>query len=91
MTDTSLSDLPAPLLANAERLLLAPADLDFDKVSRVLASIHDHDVDFADFYFQHSRSDGDYARDIIFRDAIEFGVAAFRTNSCAGTVWSSAG
>ena len=37
MTDTSLSDLPAPLLANAERLLLAPADLDFDKVSRVLA------------------------------------------------------
>jgi|GEM_PF-143441 len=41
---------------------------------------------FADFYFQHSRSDGDYARDIIFRDAIEFGVAAFRTNSCAGTV-----
>jgi len=54
VTDTSLSDLPAPLLANAERLLLAPADLDFDKVSRVLGSIHDHDVDFADFYFQHA-------------------------------------
>src|SRR6478736_7338279 len=54
VTDTSLSDLPAPLLANAERLLLAPADLDFDKVSRVLASIHTHEVDFADFYFQHS-------------------------------------
>src|SRR6476659_6140370 len=54
VTDTSLSDLPAPLLANSERLLLAPADLDFDKISRVLASIHDHDVDFADFYFQHA-------------------------------------
>jgi iron complex outermembrane receptor protein len=41
---------------------------------------------FGDFYFQHSRSDGDYARDIIFRDAVEFGVAAFRTDLCAGTV-----
>jgi len=41
---------------------------------------------FADFYFQHSRSDGDYSRDIIYRDAIEFGVAAFRTDLCAGTV-----
>ena len=54
MTDTTLSDLPEPLLANAERLLLAPADLDLHKISRVLASIHAHDVDFADFYFQHS-------------------------------------
>ena len=41
---------------------------------------------FADFYFQHSRSDGDYKRDIIFRDAIEFGVAELRTELCAGTV-----
>ena len=41
---------------------------------------------FADFYFQHSRSDGDYSRDIIFDDAIDYGVAAFRTQSCAGTV-----
>jgi iron complex outermembrane receptor protein len=41
---------------------------------------------FADFYFQHSSSDGDYSRDIIFRDAVEFGVAAWRTNLCAGTV-----
>jgi iron complex outermembrane receptor protein len=41
---------------------------------------------WADFYFQHSRSDGDYFRDIIFRDAIEFGVAAFRTDLCTGTV-----
>lgn len=41
---------------------------------------------FADLYFQHSRSDGDYARDIIFRDAIEFGVAELRRELCAGTV-----
>ena len=54
MNETTLTEMPAPLLANAERLLLAPADLDFEKVSRVLASIHAHDVDFADFYFQHS-------------------------------------
>ncbi|HEX8578141.1 MAG TPA: TonB-dependent receptor [Allosphingosinicella sp.] len=40
---------------------------------------------FADFYVQHSRSDGDYARQIIFRDAIEFGVAELRTDLCAGT------
>ena len=49
---------PAPvssvLLGNAQRLLLAPANLDLEKVSSVLASIHAHDVDFADFYFQHS-------------------------------------
>ena len=54
MTDAMLHDIPAALLANAQRLLLAPADLDLDKISRVLASIHAHDVDFADFYFQHS-------------------------------------
>ena len=41
---------------------------------------------FLDFHIQHSRSDGDYARQIIFRDAIEFGVAAWRTDLCAGTV-----
>jgi iron complex outermembrane receptor protein len=41
---------------------------------------------FADFYFQHSRSDGDYAREVIFRDAIEFGVAELRTDLCEGTV-----
>ena len=54
MTDPTLADIPAPLIANAERLLLAPADLDLEKVSRVLGSIHAHDIDFADFYFQHS-------------------------------------
>ena len=54
MTDTTLFPPSATLHADAERLLLAPADLDLDKVSHALASIHSHDVDFADFYFQHS-------------------------------------
>jgi TldD protein len=42
-------------LADAERLLLAPSGLDNAKLSQVLASIHTHDVDFADLYFQHAR------------------------------------
>ncbi len=43
------------LLADAERLLLASGDLDRAQLDRVLASIHEHDVDFADLYFQQSR------------------------------------
>lgn len=40
---------------------------------------------FVDFYYQYSRSDGDYSRQIIYRDAIDFGVAELRTDLCAGT------
>ncbi|MCL4762987.1 MAG: metalloprotease TldD, partial [Burkholderiales bacterium] len=47
--------IATPDLAAAERLLLAAADLDRPRLDRVLASIHTHDVDFADLYFQHSR------------------------------------
>ena len=54
MTEPTLAPMAPALIANADRLLLAPANLDLDKISRVLASIHEHDVDFADFYFQHS-------------------------------------
>ena len=39
----------------AERTLLAASDLDAPKLERVFAAIHQHDVDFADLYFQHSR------------------------------------
>jgi iron complex outermembrane receptor protein len=39
-----------------------------------------------DLHVQHSRSDGDYQRTVIFRDAIEFGVAEFRTDLCEGTL-----
>jgi iron complex outermembrane receptor protein len=75
-----------------EPIVLAPFNSSTDvKYLRGVAGAH-ADLEnilphgFADFYFQHSRSDGDYSRDIIFRDAIEFGVAEFRTQACAGTV-----
>ncbi len=42
------------LLAEAQQRLLAPAALDDAALSRVLASIHTHEVDFADLYFQHA-------------------------------------
>jgi iron complex outermembrane receptor protein len=73
-------------------VIYAPASSSTDvKYFRGLAGVH-ATLDkllphgFADFYFQHSRSDGDYNRDVIFRDAIEFGVAEFRRDLCAGTV-----
>ena len=75
-----------------EPIVIAPANSSTDvKYLRGVAGIH-ADLSnllhngFFDFYYQHSKSDGDYARDIIFRDAIEFGVAEFRTQACAGTV-----
>ena len=55
MTDLSLPPLDAALLAEARHLLLEPAGLDNAHLTRVLASIHTHDVDFADLYFQYSR------------------------------------
>ena len=55
MTDLSVPPVSAVLVADAERLLLAPSGLDQAQLSRVLADIHAHDVAFADLYFQHSR------------------------------------
>jgi TldD protein len=55
VTDLSLPAVDAVLLAEARRLLLEPAGLDETHLSRVLASIHTHEVDFADLYFQYSR------------------------------------
>ena len=55
MTDLSIPPVSAALLADAERLLLAPSGLDKAKLSQVLAAIHTRDVDFADLYFQHAR------------------------------------
>ena len=57
MNDQSLPGAAGPLVADARRLLLAPAGLDDAHLSRVLASIHTHDVDFADLYFQYSRTE----------------------------------
>ena len=55
MTDLSIPPVSAALVAEARRVLLAPAALDDAALSRVLADIHARDVDFADLYFQHSR------------------------------------
>jgi TldD protein len=55
MTDLALPPVNAVLLAQARHLLLEPAALDDAQLSRVLASIHTHEVDFADLYFQYSR------------------------------------
>ena len=75
-----------------EPIVMAPFNSSTDvKYLRGVAGIHAdlghllHNG-FADFYVQHSQSDGDYSRDIIFNDAIENGVAEFRTQSCVGTV-----
>jgi len=40
---------------DSEQILLAPGGLDRATLDRVLGSIHEHDVDFADLYFQQSR------------------------------------
>lgn len=53
-----LAPTPAPspiLVREAEQTLLGASDLDAPKLERVFAAIHQHDVDFADLYFQHSR------------------------------------
>ena len=55
MTDLSLPVVNGALLAEARHLLLEPAGLDDSHLARVLASIHSHQVDFADLYFQYSR------------------------------------
>ena len=55
MNAIAVPEVSPQLLADAERALLAPANLDRAQLSRVLADIHSHHVDFADLYFQHSR------------------------------------
>ena len=55
MTDLSLPAVNAALLSEATGLLLTPAGLDAPALGRILASIHSHDVHFADLYFQYSR------------------------------------
>ena len=55
MNSIVLPEVSPLLLSEAERVLLGPSGLDFPQLSRVLAEIHAHDVDFADLYFQHSR------------------------------------
>jgi TldD protein len=46
------------LLATATDRLLAPNDIDDASLGRVFGQIMTHDVDYADLYFQYSRSEG---------------------------------
>jgi len=55
VSDLAIPPIDAALHSEAARLLLEPTGLDVAHLSRVLASIHTHDVDFADLYFQYSR------------------------------------
>jgi TldD protein len=55
VNDLAIPALNPALLDQAADLLLAPASLEFSQLSRVLADIHGHRVDYADLYFQYSR------------------------------------
>ncbi len=46
------------LLNTASQYLLAPYDLDHNALGRVFGHIMTHSVDYADLYFQYSRSEG---------------------------------
>ena len=46
------------LFATADRTLLAPYGLDAGGIERVFGQIMTHDIDYADLYFQYSRSEG---------------------------------
>jgi TldD protein len=55
VTDLAIPALDPALLDQATRLLLVPAELELPQLSRVLADIHVHRVDYADLYFQYTR------------------------------------
>jgi TldD protein len=55
MTDLSVPPVSESLVAEASALLLAPSGLTPAALTQVIAAIHQHDVDFADLYFQHAR------------------------------------
>ena len=46
------------LFATADRTLLAPYGLDAGGIERVFGQIMTHNIDYADLYFQYSRSEG---------------------------------
>ncbi|HTJ96424.1 MAG TPA: metalloprotease TldD [Rhodocyclaceae bacterium] len=48
----------ASLIQTAEQCLLAPYDLNPGKLDRVFGSLFGHNLDYADLYFQYSRSEG---------------------------------
>jgi TldD protein len=51
------SDPSLQRLATARSLLLAPYDLDESSLQRALATVFEHKTDYADLYFQYTRSE----------------------------------
>ncbi len=51
------SDPTLERLAIARGLLLEPYELDENKLQRALATVFEHDADFADIYFQYTRNE----------------------------------
>src|SRR5258706_14799432 len=49
---------PEQLFSTAQSFLLAPHDLETAKLARVFGSLLSHRLDYADLYFQYSRSEG---------------------------------
>src|SRR6266850_521722 len=46
------------LLDTAQSFLLAPYDLESAQLSQVFGALHAHRIDYADLYFQYTRSEG---------------------------------
>ena len=58
MTNLSVPGVTGPALDTAVATLLAPYNLDAGALAGVLDSMHAHQVDHADLYFQYARSEG---------------------------------
>lgn len=57
MTIESMTE-STEFVAIADRCLLTPYDIDTAGLQRVLGQILTHKIDYADLYFQYSRSEG---------------------------------
>ena len=49
---------PDALYQTARECLLSPSGLDEQQLSAVFSQIMNHQIDYADLYFQYSRSEG---------------------------------
>ena len=58
MTEMKLTDPGIQSLASAKTLLLDPWGLDESDMARAIGEIFHHKVDYADLYFQYTRSEG---------------------------------
>ena len=58
MTEMKLTDPGIQSLASAKSLLLDPWGLDESDMARAIGEIFHHKVDYADLYFQYTRSEG---------------------------------